>query len=78
MNVETTIIDGKKYMEIDKLELNGSNYVFLVNSNDKNDYCIRKLVSSEGKIYYEGLSDDNEFDNVLIYFAKKHENLLNE
>lgn len=78
MNVETTIIDGKKYIEIDKIDIKNETYVFLSNSVDDKDFLIRKLVSREGKIFYEGLKDDAEFDNALVYFVKKHENILKE
>lgn len=78
MNVETTVIDNKKYIEIDKINIKESNYVFLVNVQDEEDFCIRKLTVKDGEIYYEGLKDDKEFENVLAYFVKKHENILKE
>lgn len=78
MNVETTIIDGKKYIEIDKIDMKNNTYVFLSNSLDDTDFLIRKLVSRDGKIFYEGLDSEEEFDNALIYFVKKHENILKE
>lgn len=78
MNVETTIIDGKKYIEIDKIDIKNETYVFLSNTVDDKDFLIRKLVSKDGKIFYEGLESDTEFDNALVYFAKKHENILKE
>lgn len=78
MNVETIIIDGKKYIEIDKIDIKNETYVFLSNSVDDKDFCIRKLVSNEGEVFYEGLKDDKEFDNALLYFAKKHENILKD
>lgn len=78
MNVETTIIDGKKYIEIDKIDIKNNTYVFLSNSLDDTDFLIRKLVSRDGKIFYEGLDSEEEFDNALIYFVKKHENILKE
>lgn len=78
MNVETTIIDGKKYIEIDKIDIKNSTYVFLSNSLDDTDFLIRKLVSRDGKIFYEGLDSEEEFDNAMVYFVKKHENILKE
>lgn len=78
MNVETTIIDGKKYIEIDKIDIKNNTYVFLSNSLDDTDFLIRKLVSRDGKIFYEGLDSEEEFDNAMMYFIKKHENILKE
>lgn len=78
MNVETTIIDGKKYIEIDKIDIKNNIYVFLSNSLDDTDFLIRKLVSRDGKIFYEGLDSEEEFDNAMVYFVKKHENILKD
>lgn len=78
MNVETIIIDGKKYMEIDKIEVKDNTYVYLCNIDDNSDFFIRKLVKSDDKLCYLGLKDNDEFDLALMYFAKKHENLIQE
>lgn len=78
MNIETVDIDGITYIEVDKIEVQENTFVYLVNINNNEDFCIRKLVSRDGKIYYDGLKDDKEFDLALMYFAKKHENVLNE
>lgn len=78
MNVEVTNINGKNYIEIDKIEGNNNTYVYLSNKDDDKDFCIRKIVAREGKIYYEGLKDNDEFDLALMYFAKKHQNFIKE
>ena len=65
MTVDTCVIDNKTYMEIDKTTIKG-------------DITIRKLVANQGKIFYEGLKDKNEFQIALMYFVKKHENMLEE
>lgn len=78
MNVETTILNGKKYMEIDKIEINNIFYVFLSNLDDEDDFCIRKLSLENGKIYYNGLDDEKEFNKVFSEFAKKNKNFLEE
>lgn len=76
MTFETVTIDEKEYIETDIIEKNGNSYAYLVNSEDEKDFMIRKLISKNGKIYYVGLDDDKEFDLALMYFAKKHSNLL--
>ncbi len=78
MTVDTCVIDNKTYMEIDKTTIKGDTYVYLVNSINQNDFTIRKLVANQGKIFYEGLKDKNEFQIALMYFVKKHENMLEE
>ena len=76
MEFQVVDIDGKEFIETDIIEKNGNSYAYLVNLEDDKGFMIRKLVSKNGKIYYSGLDDDNEFDLALMYFAKKHSNLL--
>lgn len=76
MNVEVININGKKYMEVDKIDNNGNSYVYLSNKEDENDFCIKKIVAREGKIFYEGLKNEDEFDLAMMYFIKKHQNFI--
>jgi len=78
MNVDVSVIDNKSYIEIDKIVKNGKTYVYLVNSIDKTDFIIRKLLAENGEIYYVGLDSDKEFNLALMYFTKKHEGILSE
>ena len=42
------------------------------NVNDGSDICFRKTVTLEdGKEYYVGLDNQNEFDLVVLHFNKK-------
>lgn len=78
MNVEVVNINGKKYIEVDKIDSNGNSYVYLSNKDDDSDFCIKKIVARDGKIFYEGLKDSDEFDLALMYFVKKHQNFIKE
>ena len=78
MDIETTVINNKTYMEVDKIDIKDITYVFLINFVDKNDFLIRKLKAKDGKVYYSNLDTNEEFDKALLYFAKKHGHLLNE
>ena len=71
MEVEVTQINGKIYAEIVKEEINGIMYVYLANVEDDYDFCIRKIVSDGEKQYYEGLTSEEEFNNVLVTLSKK-------
>ncbi len=77
MNVETTVINNKTYIEVDQVEIKGTTYVYLSNFLDDNDFLIRKLGVEDGKIYYERLKDDKEFELAMMYFTKKHKNMIN-
>ena len=78
INVNVTDIDGKEYIELDTVEVNGSKYVYLVSTNDDKDFLINKIVVDNGKEYYEGLESNEEFQIVLLNFIKKNKNVINE
>lgn len=78
INVNVTDIDGKEYIELDTIEVNGSKYVYLVSTNDDKDFLINKIVIDNGKEYYEGLESNEEFQIVLLNFIKKNKNVINE
>lgn len=67
-----TLEDGNEYIEIDKIDDNNNTYIVLSNSNDPNDFCIRKLITEEGKEYIVGLDGDEEFDKIYEIFSKKY------
>lgn len=78
INVNVTDIDGKEYIELDTVEVNGSKYVYLVSTNDDKDFLINKIVVDNGKEYYEGLESNEEFQIVLLNFIKKNKSVINE
>lgn len=78
MNLEKVIIEEKTYLIIDRIEVQDKVYIYLVNSEDNEDFCIRKLILENDKEYYVGLNDNQEFDLALMYFSKKHDNILKE
>lgn len=78
INVNVTDIDGKEYIELDTVEVNGSKYVYLVSTNDDKDFLINKIVLDNGKEYYESLESNEEFQIVLLNFIKKNKSVINE
>jgi len=78
MNIDTVNIDGTTYMEVDKINVSDATFAYLVNEKDKDDFCIRRIVAKDGKVFYEGLIDDKQFDLALMYFAKKHQNIISD
>ncbi len=78
MEMNTTVINNKTYIEIDKITIKNQEYVYLMNKENNEDFFIRKLAVRDGKVYYDGLEDKNEFDTAMMYFVKKHENMLDE
>ena len=78
INVNVTDIDGKEYIELDTVEVNGSKYVYLVSTNDDKAFLINKIVVDNGKEYYEGLESNEEFQLVLLNFIKMNKIVINE
>lgn len=78
MQMDAVIIDGKTYVEIDKILIKEKEYVYLVNKDNENDFLVRKLGARDGKVFYDGLDDKEEFDIAMVYFVKKHENILTD
>jgi len=76
MNIESVNLHGKIYLEIDRIVVSNKTFVYLVNKEDSEDFCIRKLKVLDGKIFYEGLKDSQEFDLAMMYFTRKHENII--
>jgi len=66
--------DGKEYFIIDEITENNNTYVYLTNVEDSQSFCIRKVLNEGTEQYLVGLSTDEEFDQALLYFAKKHNN----
>lgn len=72
-----TLEDGINYIILDEISFESKRYLYLSNNDNKSDFCIRKIISKDGKEILVGLSDDNEFDTAMLLFSKKHENVLN-
>lgn len=63
--------DGLEYAVIDEITKNGNTYVYLVNVQDEEDFCIRKVVENDTEKFLVGLSSNEEFDEALLYFVNK-------
>lgn len=76
IDVNVTNINGKDYIEVDTIDVNGIKYVYLSNENDDKDYLILKVISGNGKEFYDKIESDEEFELVLLNFTKKHKEEL--
>ena len=50
--------------------------MYLSNENDDKDYLILKVISDNGKEFYDKIESDEEFELVLLNFTKKHKEEL--
>lgn len=76
IDVNVTNINGKDYIEVDTIDVNGIKYVYLSNENDDKDYLILKVISDNRKEFYDKIESDEEFELVLLNFTKKHKEEL--
>lgn len=64
--------DGLEYALIDEIENGDIKYCYLVNVNDENDFCIRKIDTKIDNETVIGLDSNHEFDKALLLFTKMH------
>ena len=63
--------NGDQYVQLDKIILNGIEYVLISRIDDNEDISIRKVVNREdGEVL--GYLDDEEFDRVSKLFYEKN------
>lgn len=67
-----TLEDGIEYAIIEEITYDNKKYVYLANTDDYEDFCIRKVIVAEKDNVLVGLDDDAEFDLALMLFAKNH------
>jgi len=67
-----TIENGKEYLIIDAIVNDKGKYLVLVNENNKLDMCVRKVLVKEGKEFITKLDTEEELDEVINEFYKRH------
>lgn len=63
--------NGVVYNEISKITYGKYIYVLLVNENDNEDMCIRKLMKKDNDVYLSML-DREEYDIILKKFTEEN------
>ena len=64
--------DNIEYEIVEKIKYQEKEYIFLSNTEDPKDFCIRKVIVENEQKFLVGLDDDKEFDLALMLFAKNH------
>ena len=67
-----TLEDDKDYIIVDTID----DYVYLVNEEQPDEFCIRKIEKEGEDEYFVGLNSEAEFDKMLLEFTKKHKDIL--
>lgn len=60
-------INGIEYVVLEIVD----NYAYLVNVDNEEDVCIRKVVEEDNKKYLTNLDDEEEVDKALELFKEK-------
>lgn len=71
-NSRVTLEDGIEYLVIDKIEKDDFYYVYLMNKDDKEDFCVRKEIMEYEKCYLVGLDSKEEADEALKLYIEKN------
>ena len=61
---QITLENGITYVVTNEI----NNYVYLVNPDDENDFCIRKNIEIDNEDYLKGLDSEEEFYYALSFF----------
>lgn len=69
-----TLENNLDYYEIDNINYNNNNYVFLSEVNNPENFCIRKIKEKNNEEYIIGLDSEEEFDTILKLFTEKYTN----
>lgn len=69
-----TLEDNLDYAEIDKINYNNNNYVFLSEVDNPENFCIRKIKIENNEEIIIGLDSKEEFDTILKLFTEKYTN----
>lgn len=65
-----TLENNNNYMVIQEKKYNDVTYLYLVNENDSNDFCIRKVIVEDGIKKLAILDNDEEFYLIIKLFNK--------
>lgn len=69
-----TLENNIDYIEVDKIQFNNNNYIFLSNIDNDKDFTIRKLAKENNEEYLLKLNNQEEFDQILKLFIDKFTN----
>lgn len=63
--LDAITLEGREFVIIDEIILNGIKYVHLASAENYEDFCIRKIIVRDNEEILTGLDSDEEFDTVL-------------
>ena len=74
IDVNCCTLNGKEYIEVDRIENKDKVYAYLVNEQDEYDFMVR-IVNKEGDSeFYDPLTSQAEFEKAMALFLRKNIN----
>ena len=74
MDIEAEVVtlnDGLDYVILDEITAHSNVYVYLSNTEDPRNFCVRKKLQNSARSLLIGLDDENEFNMAMkLYFDK--------
>ena len=74
MDIEAEVVtlnDGLDYVILDEITAHSNVYVYLSNTEDSRNFCVRKKLQNSAGSLLIGLDDENEFNMAMkLYFDK--------
>lgn len=70
MEMKVVELDDKEYYVVKEIKYNNKLYYFLINTEDKDDFQIRKVTEENNELFLLGLDDEEEFYNVMEEYNK--------
>lgn len=78
MDIEAEVVtlnDGLDYVILDEITAHSNVYVYLSNTEDPRNFCVRKKLQNSAGSLLIGLDDENEFNMAMkLYFDKNGKN----
>lgn len=70
MEMKVVELDDKEYYVVKEIKYNNRLYYFLINTEDKDDFQIRRVTEENNELFLLGLDDEEEFYNVMEEYNK--------
>ena len=68
--------DNFRYLEVDTLNENNTQYLLLAQEENPSNICLRKIVTKENENQYYEKLNSQEFDEIYEKFIQKNKNLF--
>lgn len=75
MDIEAEVVtlnDGLDYVILDEISAHSKTYVYLSNTEDSKNFCVRKKIQNNAGSLLVGLDDENEFNMAMDLYFKKN------